>query len=197
VKLIVGLGNPGSRYRDTYHNIGFEVVDVLARRAGAEFGSSPADALTARLRGFPDEVLLAKPLTFMNLSGGATAQLVRFYKIDPAALLVVLDDVALAGGRLRIRKGGSAGGHNGLQSIIQCLGTDQFPRLRVGVGRGDPRRDLAAHVLARIPAEERDRLRESAERAADAAEAFITRGIDAAMNEFNRDPAPGAPEPED
>jgi len=197
VKLIVGLGNPGSRYRDTYHNIGFEVVDELARRGRAEFGSSPADALTARLRGFADEVLLAKPLTFMNLSGGATAHLVRFYKIDPADLLVVLDDVALAGGRLRIRKGGSAGGHNGLTSIIQCLGTDQFPRLRVGVGRGDPRRDLAAHVLARIPAEERDRLRESAERAADAAETFVARGIDAAMNEFNREPAPGAPEPGD
>jgi PTH1 family peptidyl-tRNA hydrolase len=197
VKLIVGLGNPGPRYRDTYHNIGFEVVDALARRAGVEFGASPADALAARLRGFSDEVLIAKPLTFMNLSGGATSHLVRFYKIDPADLLVVVDDVALAGGRLRIRKGGSSGGHNGLKSIIECLGTNQFPRLRVGVGRGDPRRDLAAHVLSRVPAEERDRLRESAERAADAAAVFITRGIDAAMNEFNRDPAPGAPEPED
>jgi len=197
VKLIVGLGNPGARYRDTYHNIGFEVVDVLARRGGVEFGSSPADALAARLRGFAEEVLLAKPLTFMNLSGGATAHLARFYRIDPASLLVVVDDVALGAGRLRIRKAGSAGGHNGLRSIVECLGTDQFPRLRVGVGRGDPRRDLASRVLSRIPAEERARLRESAERAADAAEAFITRGIDAAMNEFNREPAQGAPGPED
>jgi PTH1 family peptidyl-tRNA hydrolase len=195
VKLIVGLGNPGPRYRDTYHNVGFDVLDTLARRHAVAFGSSPADALTARVRGLGDEVWLAKPLTFVNLSGRAVADLVRFYKIAPPDLLAIVDDVALPTGRLRVRRRGSAGGHNGLKSIIESLGTDEFPRLRVGVGRGDPRRDLADHVLSRIPAAERDALVAAVERAADAADTFIARGIEAVMNEFNRDPAPDAPDP--
>lgn len=195
MKLIVGLGNPGPRYRDTYHNVGFDVLDTLARRHAVAFGSSPADALTARVRGLGDEVWLAKPLTFVNLSGRAVADLVRFYKIAPPDLLAIVDDVALPTGRLRVRRRGSAGGHNGLKSIIESLGTDEFPRLRVGVGRGDPRRDLADHVLSRIPAAERDALVAAVERAADAADTFIARGIEAVMNEFNRDPAPDAPDP--
>jgi len=195
VKLIVGLGNPGPRYRDTYHNVGFDVVDTLARRHAVAFGSSPADALTARVRGLGDEVWLAKPLTFMNLSGRAVADLLRFYKIAPPDLLAVVDDVALPTGRLRIRRRGSAGGHNGLKSIVECLGTDEFPRLRVGVGRGDPRRDLADHVLTRIPAAERVALEAAVERAADAADTFIARGIEAVMNEYNRDPSPDVPDP--
>ena len=195
MKLIVGLGNPGPRYRDTYHNVGFDVVDTLARRHAVAFGSSPADALTARVRGLEDEVWLAKPLTFMNLSGRAVADLLRFYKIAPPDLLAVVDDVALPTGRLRIRRRGSAGGHNGLKSIVECLGTDEFPRLRVGVGRGDPRRDLADHVLTRIPAAERVALEAAVERAADAADTFIARGIEAVMNEYNRDPSPDVPDP--
>jgi len=195
VKLIVGLGNPGPRYRDTYHNVGFDVLDTLARRHAVGLRSSPADALTARVRGLGDEVWLAKPLTFVNLSGRAVADLVRFYKIAPPDLLAIVDDVALPTGRLRVRRRGSAGGHNGLKSIIESLGTDEFPRLRVGVGRGDPRRDLADHVLSRIPAAERDALVAAVERAADAADTFIARGIEAVMNEFNRDPAPDAPDP--
>jgi len=195
VKLIVGLGNPGPRYRDTYHNVGFDVVDTLARRHAVAFGSSPADALTARVRGLGDEVWLAKPLTFMNLSGRAVADLLRFYKIAPPDLLAVVDDVALPTGRLRIRRRGSAGGHNGLKSIVECLGTDEFPRLRVGVGRGDPRRDLADHVLTRIPAAERVALEAAVERAADAADTFIARGIEAVMNEYNRDPSPDVADP--
>jgi PTH1 family peptidyl-tRNA hydrolase len=196
VKLLVGLGNPGARYRDTYHNIGFEVIDELARRRGVTLGSAPADALVARVREWHDGVLLAKPLTFMNLSGQAVASLARYYRIDPGAVLVIADDVALPQGRLRLRRDGSAGGHNGLKSVIEHLGTDAFARLRVGVGRGDPRRDLADHVLSRIPVEARGELRAAAERAADAAEAFVARGIEAAMNEYNRDPAPGAPVPD-
>jgi PTH1 family peptidyl-tRNA hydrolase len=137
-------------------------------------------------------VLLAKPLTFMNLSGRAVADLARYYRIDPGEVLVIVDDVALPQGRLRLRRDGSAGGHNGLKSVIEQLGTDAFARLRVGVGRGDPRRDLADHVLSRIPVEARGELRAAAERAADAAEAFVARGIEAAMNEYNRDPSPGA-----
>jgi peptidyl-tRNA hydrolase, PTH1 family len=190
VKLIVGLGNPGPRYRETYHNIGFEVVDEVARRHGVTFTAAPADALAARIRGLADDVLLAKPLTYMNLSGQAVGDLARFYKIDLASdLLVIVDDVALPAGRLRLRGQGSAGGHNGLKSIIEIFGSDAFPRLRVGVGRGDPRRALKDHVTSRISGEERDALRLAAERAADAAESFVARGLDAAMNEYNRDPA--------
>jgi PTH1 family peptidyl-tRNA hydrolase len=185
VKVIVGLGNPGPRYRGTYHNVGFEVVDELARRHGAAFGSSPADALTARVRGLAEDVLLAKPMTFMNLSGGAVGDLQRFYKVPPADLLVVFDDVNLPIGRLRLRASGSAGGHNGLKSIIASLGSDAVPRLRVGVGRGDPRRDLASHVLTRASEDDAEILREAAVLAADAAEVFIASGIEEAMNRYN------------
>ena len=196
MKLIVGLGNPGPRYRGTYHNLGFEVVDELARRHDVSFGSAPVDALTARIRGLADDVLLVKPLTFMNLSGHAVGGLQRFYKVDESDLLVVFDDVHLALGRLRLRASGSAGGHNGLKSIVECLGSDRIPRLRVGVGRGDPRRDLASHVLARVPAEEAEVLREAATLAADATEVFIAFGIVEAMSRFNRKgraPAEDAP----
>lgn len=186
--LLVGLGNPGPRYRGTYHNVGFDVVDEIARRHAAQFGAAPADALVARVRRPGGDVLLAKPLTFMNLSGRAVGDLQRFYKVDPEALLVVTDDVNLVSGRLRLRARGSAGGHNGLKSIIGSLGTDAFPRLRVGVGRGDPRRDLSDHVLARVPAEERDALRAAVELAADAAECFVEAGILEAMNRFNAGP---------
>lgn len=186
--MLVGLGNPGPRYRGTYHNIGFEVVDELARRHGARFGASPADALAARIRGPGRDVLLVKPLTFMNLSGRAVGELQRFYKVELADLLVIVDDVNLPPGRLRLRGRGSAGGHNGLQSIIDSLGSDAFPRLRVGVGRGDPQRDLASHVLSRVAPEEAERLRETALRAADAAETFVAEGLRVAMNRFNRDP---------
>jgi PTH1 family peptidyl-tRNA hydrolase len=194
LKLIAGLGNPGPRYRGTYHNIGFEVVDELARRHGAAFGAAPADAVVARVRGLADDVLLVKPLTFMNLSGRAVGDLQRFYKADLGDLLVVFDDVHLVTGRLRLRPGGSAGGHNGLKSIIESLGSDAIPRLRVGVGRGDPRRDLASHVLARVPADEAEVLREAAALAADAAEVFVASGIHEAMNRYNnRGPADTTP----
>jgi PTH1 family peptidyl-tRNA hydrolase len=187
VKLVVGLGNPGPRYRGTYHNVGFEVADELARRHGATFGASAAEALTARAREPGFDVLLVKPLTYMNLSGQAVGELARYYRVDPADVLVVVDDVNLPAGRLRLRRGGSAGGHNGLKSIIAHLATDGFPRLRVGVGRGDARRDLADHVLAKVPADERERLAEAASRAADASESWVTEGIEPAMNRFNRD----------
>lgn len=186
--LLVGLGNPGPRYRGTYHNVGYDVVDEIARRHGVAFGAAPADALVARVRRPDRDVLLVKPLTFMNLSGRAVGDLQRFYKVDPEALLVIVDDVNLASGRLRLRARGSAGGHNGLKSIIGQLGTDAFPRLRVGVGRGDPRRDLADHVLARVPAEEREALRAAVVLAADAAECFVEEGVLEAMNRFNAGP---------
>lgn len=193
MKLLVGLGNPGPRYRGTYHNVGFDVVDEVARRHGVDFGPAPTEALVARVRRPDADVLLVKPLTFMNLSGRAVGDLQRFFKVAAEDVLVVLDDVNLGAGRLRLRARGSAGGHNGLKSIIANLGTDAFPRLRVGVGRGDPRKDLADHVLSRVPAEERDRLREVTVLAADAAECFVERGLLEAMNRFNPEPRPPAP----
>jgi peptidyl-tRNA hydrolase, PTH1 family len=183
VKLIAGLGNPGQKYHGTRHNVGFDVLDVLAARHGLAWESAPADAVVAkwRVRG----TLLAKPLTFMNLSGRAVGDLLRFFKIDPADLLVVVDDVNLEVGRLRARPGGSAGGHNGLKSLIELLGAETFARLRIGVGRGDARRDLADHVLARFDADERSAVEEAVGRAADAAELFLDEGIDAVMNRYN------------
>ena len=136
MKLIVGLGNPGAKYKDTRHNVGFRVMDEVARRQGAAFDTAPADALVARLRLGAEPVLLAKPLTMMNLSGEAVGALARYYKLDIGDLLVVADDVNLPLGRLRARAGGSAGGHNGFKSVTQHLGSDAYARLRVGV-RGE------------------------------------------------------------
>jgi PTH1 family peptidyl-tRNA hydrolase len=196
VKVIVGLGNPGAQYRGTRHNVGFAVADELARRWGIEFVSAPFEALIAKWRPVgADPVLLAKPLTFMNLSGEAAGALSRYYKIDAADLLIVVDEAQLPLGRLRARARGSAGGHNGLKSIIAHLGED-VSRLRVGVGRGAEgpdgmvRRDLADHVLSRFEPDERKEADRMIGRAADAAETFITSGIAAVMNTYNGgDPA--------
>ena len=186
MKLIVGLGNPGAKYAGTRHNVGFDTVDLLAKRHGAGWTTAPkgAEALVANWR--MGGAIFVKPLTFMNLSGGAIVPLLQFYKIEIGDLLVIVDEVQLETGRLRIRPSGSAGGHNGLKSIIGSLGTDQFPRLRIGVGRGDSRRDLADHVLARFDADEKDLIAEAIVKAADAAEVFVTDGPDVAMNRYNR-----------
>jgi peptidyl-tRNA hydrolase, PTH1 family len=190
VKAIVGLGNPGAKYRGTRHNVGFDVVDEVARRASVMFESAPAEALIAKWRQM--DVLLVKPLTFMNLSGQAVGDLQRYFKVEIADLLIVVDEVDLPLGKLRARARGSAGGHNGLKSLIAHLG-DEFPRLRIGVGRGpdgEPRRDLADHVLSRFAADEISEVERMTARAADAAEMFITSGIAAVMNAFNGgDPA--------
>ncbi len=186
MKLIVGLGNPGRKYRDTRHNIGFAVVDELAGRHSGAFESAPADALIARLRTLGDGgTLLLKPLTMMNASGFAVSEIARYFRIDVGDILVVADDVNLPLGRLRTRPGGSAGGHNGFRSIIEQLGTPGFARLRVGVGRGDPRRDLADHVLGGFDADERPLVTEMVGRAADASELFVAEGVEAVMNRFN------------
>jgi PTH1 family peptidyl-tRNA hydrolase len=187
MKLIVGLGNPGREYRDTRHNVGFMVIDEIARRHGLGLVMAPSqvpDAFIAKKYG-ADPLLIAKPLTFMNRSGDAVAALARYYDIPPGELLVVVDEVALPFGRLRARARGSAGGHNGLKSIVDRLGTTEFPRLRLGVGRGDARRDLADHVLSTFEADERSALEEFITRAADAAEMFGVYGIARVMNEYN------------
>ena len=194
MKLIVGLGNPGRRYAGTRHNIGFDILDLLARRHGVAWEAGPRgiEALIARWRSA--DVVLAKPLTFMNLSGAAVVALLQFYKIDPVDLLVVVDDVNIDLGRLRARPEGSAGGHNGLKSIIGSLGSQAYARLRVGVGRGDGRRDLADHVLAAFDAEERAIVAETVDRSADAVELFVAEGIGPVMNRYNRGSAPNEKE---
>ena len=189
MKLIVGLGNPGREYRDTRHNVGFMVIDEIARRHQLTLAMAPSqvpDAFVAKQYG-PDPLLVAKPLTFMNRSGDAVAALVRYYDIAIGDMLVVVDEAALPFGRLRARPRGSAGGHNGLKSLIERLGTTEFARLRLGVGRGDPRRDLADHVLSKFEPEERPVLDEFITRAADAAEMFAVEGIEQVMNAYNPD----------
>jgi PTH1 family peptidyl-tRNA hydrolase len=186
MKLVVGLGNPGRTYHGTRHNVGFEVLETIAGRHGCRWESAPrgAEALIARWRG--GDAVLGKPLTYMNLSGPAVLALLQFYKMDGSELLVVVDDINLELGRLRARAAGSAGGHNGLKSIIGALGHDAFARLRIGVGRGDARRDLADHVLARFEPDERPIAAEAVDRGADAVELFVAEGIARVMNRFNR-----------
>lgn len=185
MKLIVGLGNPGAKYRETRHNIGFRVIDALAQRWAVDQWREQHQALVARVRAGEEAVLLAKPMTFMNLSGDAVAGLAGFYKVAVPDVLVVVDEAALPLGRLRAGRSGSAGGHNGLKSVIARLGTPEVPRLRIGVGRGDARRDLADHVLGTFEAEERNEVEAAVLRAAEAAVTFVTEGIERVMNAFN------------
>ena len=185
MKLVVGLGNPGARYHDTRHNVGFRVADEVARRAGATQWREQHQALVAKVRVGEEAMLVAKPVTFMNLSGAAVADLAGFYKVAVPDVLVVLDEAALPLGRLRAGRRGSAGGHNGLKSVIDRLGSSEVPRLRIGVGRGDVKWDLADHVLGAFTAEEREAVEAAVLRAADAAVMFVTEGIERVMNVFN------------
>jgi PTH1 family peptidyl-tRNA hydrolase len=184
MKLLVGLGNPGRKYAGTRHNVGFDVVDTLAARHRVEWESAPADALIAKWRAAG--ALIVKPLTFMNLSGYAVGDLLRYFKVELSDLLVIVDEAQLELGRLRTRGSGSAGGHNGLKSLIEQLGTEEFARMRLGVGRGDARRDLADHVLATFDKDEQPVVTEAIARAADAAEVFVSEGLGPMMNRFNR-----------
>jgi len=187
LKLVVGLGNPGRQYERTRHNVGFMVLDEMARRRGLEFSSGQSDSWTAKLRGEGGApvAVLAKPSTFMNLSGQAVSGLRGFYKIEVPEILIVADDVNLPLGRLRARARGSEGGHNGLRSVAEQLGTLEYPRLRIGVGRGDTRRDLADHVLGGFDPDEWVEINRVVERAADAADVFIADGIEKVMNTYN------------
>lgn len=194
MKLLAGLGNvPESRYGGTRHNVGFEVADLLAGRHQLTFEPAPVQGLQAKWRRPEDAVWLLKPLTLMNLSGEAVGAACRYYRIAVPDLLVVCDDVNLPLGRLRARGSGSEGGHNGLRSVAEHLGTIDYPRLRIGVGRGDSRRDLADHVLARFDEDERPVIQQAIVRAADAAEMWISSGLERMMNEFNRGDDPVQP----
>jgi PTH1 family peptidyl-tRNA hydrolase len=181
MKLVVGLGNPGRDYVRTRHNVGFEILESLAGRQRETWSRKP-DAEIARWG--PDAVLV-KPQTYMNLSGSAVQRWQHFYKVAIEDVLIVVDDVNLEAGRLRIRRSGSAGGHNGLKSILAQLGTDQFARLRVGVGGGD-RKHLSSHVLGRFTPDEEATIEAAIARAVEAIEVFVADGIVAAMDKFNR-----------
>lgn len=189
MKLVAGLGNPGPQYRGTRHNVGFAVIDLLASRHGADAWSlTRFDALAARWRcpAAGEDVWLLKPQTFMNLSGQAIGGFARYYDIALNDLLIVCDDVNLPLGRLRARGSGTEGGHNGLKSVAAHLGSIDYPRLRIGVGRGETRRDLADHVLARFEPDEMSGMESAVARAADAVDAWLDDGLPAMMNAFNR-----------
>ena len=184
--LVVGMGNPGEKYENTRHNVGFLTVDQLADRANVPVQKLKHRALTNTAEVGGVRVLLMKPVTYMNLSGEAVGEAARVYKIPPDRVLVISDDVSLPLGKLRVRKSGSAGGHNGLKSIIQHLGTDQFPRLKVGVGgKPHPDYDMADWVLGKLQGEDKKAMDEAARRAAQAVECLLSQGMDKAMNQYN------------
>lgn len=185
--IIAGLGNPGGKYEKTKHNMGFQVIDLLADKYHIEMNQKKHKAIcgTGIIEGV--KVLLLKPQTFMNLSGESIRDAVDFYKIDPETeLIVIYDDISLLPGHLRIRKKGSAGGHNGIKNIIQHLGTQVFPRIRVGVGEKPEGWDLADYVLSGFSKEDEVLVKESWERAVEAAAVMLTDGPEKAMNDFNR-----------
>lgn len=183
--LIVGLGNPGKQYENTRHNVGFMAVDELARRHALSFGRAERKAVCADGLIAGRRVLLAKPQTYMNLSGEAVRALVDFYRIALADILVIADDLDLPIGTLRLRPGGGHGGQNGLRSIIQHLGTQDFARGRIGIGRPPGRMDAAAYVLRPFEGDDAITARLTIERAANAAEAWLADGLEAAMTRYN------------
>lgn len=187
--IIACLGNPGTKYAKTRHNAGFLAADVLERELNVKINKIKYKSLIATCPIGDETVLLMKPQTYMNLSGEAVGEAARFYKIDPSHIIVLSDEMHLPAGKLRIRQKGSAGGHNGLKSIIAHLGTEEFPRIRIGVGEpgavsdGD---EVIDWVIGSVPPEDIKRIAGAAERAAEAAVCYIRDGADAAMNRFNR-----------
>lgn len=184
--IVAFLGNPGLKYNGTRHNAGFMAADAMEKKLGVSINKMRFKALTQTVDIGGKKVLLMKPQTFMNLSGDAIVQAANFYKVLPERVLVVSDETALPIGRLRIRRGGSAGGHNGLKSVIARLGTDQFPRIRLGVGdKPHPDYDMADWVLSAFKGQDAADMELVAKKAADAVECYITEGADRAMNRFN------------
>ena len=184
--LLVCLGNPGDQYENTRHNVGFQVADEIGERTGKPIQRLKFRALTNVLDYGGARVLVMKPVTFMNLSGEAVREAAQFYHIPPERILVVSDDVSLPVGRLRLRRNGSAGGHNGLRSVIGQIRSDQFPRVKIGVGeKPHPDYDLADWVLGKFQGEDKKAIDGAVKRAADAVECIFSRGLEQAMNRFN------------
>ncbi len=185
MKIIVGLGNPTDKYAGTRHNVGFSVIYNISDAYGIAVDTKKHKALIGKGVIEGEKVILAMPQTFMNLSGESVRELLDYYKCDETDLIVIYDDISLDVGKLRIRKKGSAGGHNGIKNIISHLGTQEFARVKVGVGEKPPRMDLADYVLGRFTKEEQPVIREAAELATKAVATIITEGSDVAMNKFN------------
>lgn len=184
--LIVGLGNPGKEYEKTRHNCGFRAIDVLAQKLGCKVDKGKFQGLYGQTNYGSGKLLLLKPLTYMNLSGRSVLQLSAYFHVPPQRIIVLFDDISLEPGRLRIRADGSAGGHNGIKSIISELGSQDFPRVKIGVGgKAHPDQDLADHVLSGFSALEEKALISALERAADAALCIIDKGVPEAANRFN------------
>lgn len=184
--LIAGLGNPTREYEKTRHNVGFEAIDILADKAGTTVTEKKHKALYGKGYIGGQKVILAKPQTYMNLSGESIREIADFYKIEPENIIILCDDINLSEGQLRIRLKGSAGGHNGLKNIISHLGTQEFPRIRIGVGEKPRGMDLVDYVLGRFPKEQQAVMEEAYRDAAEAACMMIEDGADAAMNHYNR-----------
>jgi PTH1 family peptidyl-tRNA hydrolase len=189
VKLIVGLGNPGPQYSRNRHNIGFQCVDLLAARHSLALDKMQHRAMTGggfiTIGGMRHKVLLARPLTFMNASGEAVAPLARYYGVEPSGMIVIHDDLDLAAGKLRLRTSGSSGGQNGIKSIIERLGSAEFARVKVGIGRPPGRMDPADYVLQNFSAAEEEVFAALRTRVCDAVECWLAEGIEAAMNRYN------------
>jgi PTH1 family peptidyl-tRNA hydrolase len=184
--IIVGLGNPGSKYWNTRHNVGYAALDALAEQLHTKVDRVKFQGLLGQGTIDGHKVVLLKPTTYMNLSGQSVQAAARFYKVPPEHILVLSDDISLEPGRLRVRKSGSAGGHNGLKSIISCIGSQEFPRIKIGVGaKPHPDYDLADWVLGTFPLTEREAMDQVYQRAAEAAVTLITKGPEAAANKFN------------
>ena len=186
MQVIVGLGNPGPQYRGTRHNLGFDVLDALAQSLGTDFSKEKHQGLIAEASSKGTKILLIKPLTFMNRSGDCVAPAVHNKVDGPQQIFVMTDDINLPLGRLRIRAGGSAGGHNGLKSLIERLGSDAFPRLRLGVGDQRANGDLADHVLSRFHPDEKQDVNDMIARAVDAALDWVENGLEHVMNQYNQ-----------
>lgn len=184
--LIIGLGNPGREYEHTRHNAGFDAIDILAEKLGTDVKEKKHRGLCGKGMIGGEKVILLKPQTYMNLSGESVRAAADFYKIDAEHMIVLYDDIDLDVGKLRVRAKGSAGGHNGIKNIIAHMGTQEFPRVRIGVGAKPDRMDLADYVLGRFSQVERSVMEDAFEEAAEAAIAVVEDGIDAAMNRFNR-----------
>mgnify|MGYP003585213768 FL=1 len=185
MKMIAGLGNPGSEYARTKHNVGFMFLDALAEKLGVDNWKTKYDALVAEGRIGTEKVLLVKPLTYMNESGRAIGPLMSWYKLSPEDLIVIHDDMDIPAGTIRIRRKGSAGGHNGMKSILYHVGDENFPRLRIGIGRPLPGWTVVNHVLAPFSAEDAPKLREAIEYLLPALKCVVTDGVDLAMNRYN------------
>ena len=183
--LVVGLGNPGQKYANTRHNMGFLTVDLLAEEAGVQLNKVKFKSAYNILRFAGARCLVMKPQTYMNLSGECIRQVMDYYKVDPSEFIVIYDDISLVPGGIRIRKKGSAGGHNGIKNIIAHLGTQEFPRVRIGVGEKPARMDLADYVLGHFPKEEAETMTTAFKDGAAAVVDMMTKGVEAAMNHFN------------